>query len=75
MTDVLECIFHDGLVDASAKCHVCKEVVHIKNLDQKQLEKFVYGSKVQDCFPELDADSREFLISRVCGKCYDLMFA
>lgn len=29
---------------------------------------------VQDHFPDLDADSRELILSGICGKCFDHMF-
>ncbi len=32
---------------------------------------FLRGKKVQEVFPYLDANIRELLISRLCGKCYD----
>jgi hypothetical protein len=33
------------------------------------------GGYAQDVFPYLSADQREFLISGICGKCWDEMFA
>ena len=32
------------------------------------------GAYVQDVVPELSADAREFLISSVCGECFDKTF-
>lgn len=40
----------------------------------EELEKFRAGGYAQDCFPTLPADQREFLISGICGVCWDEMF-
>lgn len=33
------------------------------------------GELIQQALPELTADEREILISGICGKCFDGMFA
>ena len=33
------------------------------------------GELIQAAMPELNADQRELLISSICGKCFDAMFA
>ena len=40
----------------------------------EQLIKFGQGEFAQNCFPSLPAEQREFLISGICGKCWDEMF-
>lgn len=35
---------------------------------------FGEGKFAQDCFPAMPAEQREFLISGICGKCWDQMF-
>jgi len=32
------------------------------------------GMLIQNCFPELNPDQRELLISGTCGKCFDAMW-
>jgi hypothetical protein len=32
------------------------------------------GKLIQDAMPTLSVDDREFLISGICGKCFDEMF-
>lgn len=32
------------------------------------------GKLIQDCFPELNTDDRERLISGVCGECWEKIF-
>lgn len=39
------------------------------------LRKFRAGDFAQDCFPELPAEQREFLISGICGDCWERMFS
>jgi hypothetical protein len=43
-------------------------------LDAEAAIKFREGGFAQDCFPTLSADQREFLISGICGKCWNEMF-
>jgi hypothetical protein len=38
------------------------------------LQKFRDGNYAQNCFPYLTAEQREFLISGICGTCWDNMF-
>lgn len=32
------------------------------------------GKLIQECFPDLDASSREFLISGICPECWNIIF-
>lgn len=55
-------------------CYECgkpREVV----VSDAALRKFRAGSFAQDCFPELSAEQREFLISGICGDCWEEMFS
>ena len=40
----------------------------------EMLIKFGQGGFAQDCFPNLSADQREFLISGICDNCWREMF-
>lgn len=55
-------------------CHYCSapQSVTVKKAD---LEKFRAGNYAQDCFQGLSPGQREFLISGICDKCWDDMFA
>jgi hypothetical protein len=55
-------------------CCSCGEqqVVHTVAADAI---KFRDGGFAQDCFPDLPAAEREFLISGICGKCWASMFS
>lgn len=44
-------------------------------VDDAALRKFRAGGFAQDCFPTLPAEQREFLISGICGDCWDEMFS
>lgn len=55
-------------------CYQCgkpQEVI----VDDAALRKFRAGSFVQDCFPTLPPEQREFLLSGICGKCWDELFS
>lgn len=32
------------------------------------------GGLIQNCFPELSDDTREIMISNICGTCFDKIF-
>lgn len=54
-------------------CYQCgkpQEVI----VDDAALRKFRAGGFAQDCFPALPPAEREFLISGICGACWDEMF-
>ncbi|NDD53460.1 hypothetical protein EBZ39_06225 [bacterium] len=61
-------------VDVSGPCYSCgeKQAVRAKIED---LARFRNGEFAQDCFPYLPAADREFLISGICGKCWERLFA
>jgi hypothetical protein len=54
-------------------CYQCKTAQEIIVADAA-LRKFRAGGFAQDCFPGLPAEQREFLISGICGKCWDELF-
>lgn len=56
------------------KCRVCKEQhsVVVKNKDLKTFEKG--KTNIQNCFPYLNADDREILLSGMAGPCYNKFF-
>jgi hypothetical protein len=54
-------------------CYHCSEPQEVI-VDDAALRKFRAGKFAQDCFPTLPAEQREFLISGICGKCWNEMF-
>lgn len=42
--------------------------------NQAKFDMYDNGGHVQDCFPDLNPDVRELLISGICGKCFDETF-
>lgn len=64
----------NNLVHVKRKCRSCHEVT-LFSLDCDALARWQEGTLIQDAFPHLTADQRELLISGICGKCFDKMFA
>lgn len=55
-------------------CTMC-EVTYPITLPVEGLAAWQSGTLIQHEFPELSADTRELLISRTCGSCFNKMFA
>lgn len=62
-----------GKVEVRGPCYSCHEPMGV-TVESAGLRDFKNGNFAQDCFPGLSADQREFLISGICGKCWDEMF-
>ena len=56
------------------KCLRCKKTQTVP-ITNKQLLSWQCGSPIQNVAPNLDAGQRELLISGVCGRCFDNMYA
>ena len=54
-------------------CKRCKEPVPSVTVDELTYNAWQspYGPTIQKAFPHLTPDEREFLQTRLCGKCYD----
>ena len=56
------------------QCRMCGEF-DIVPVSAEQFQDWANGEKlIQDIFPELNSDSREFLISRTCGNCFETLW-
>ena len=56
-------------------CITCRKKIEL-NVNPTDYKEWAEGKKfVQEAFPYLTADEREILISGICGKCFDTMFA
>lgn len=64
----------NGETVVSGPCYSC-QVPQSVTVQTADLAKFRAGNYAQDCFPYLNAAQREFLISGICSKCWDEMFA
>jgi hypothetical protein len=63
----------DTYTDVTGPCYQCgkPQTVQVKIAD---LARFRDGDFAQNCFPHLPPAEREFLISGICGECWDKMF-
>ena len=55
-------------------CLECN-VNHTITLDKERYIKWQTGTRIQIVFPEIDLDTRELLISGICGSCFDKLFS
>jgi len=56
-------------------CKMCSQI-HVVEVPEKGFNAWKLDRVlIQVAMPELTADEREILISGICGKCYDEMFA
>jgi hypothetical protein len=55
------------------ECFVCHKQVEI-TVPIEGFNKWEKGALVQDAFPELPPEQREFLISNTCPVCFDNLF-
>ena len=46
---------------------------HTVVLDKERYIKWQTRTRIQEAFHGIDVDTRELLISGICGKCFDLM--
>jgi len=52
---------------ACKKCNVNHTII----LDKERYIKWQTGTPIQRVFPEIDIDTRELMISGICGPCFD----
>lgn len=64
---------NEEMLTIGVMCYVCKKVYAI-TLPKKGLIAWKTGILIQNAFPELDADTRELLISHICAPCFNTMF-
>lgn len=56
------------------QCKMCRKLYTLE-VSNVGYEMMLAGAHIQDAFPELSLDDRELLISGICGKCFDDIFA
>jgi hypothetical protein len=62
-----------GKIEVRGPCYSCSKPLSV-TVESSALKEFKSGSFASACFPSLSADRREFLISGICGKCWDELF-
>lgn len=60
-------------VSVTGPCYSCGKEVSVA-CEPTDLERWRNGGFVQDCFPYLGPAEREFLLSGICGACWNDMF-
>jgi hypothetical protein len=56
----------------SIACRLCDYVEKIEITDEQQ--KRLKKDLIQDVLPHLSADTRELILSKTCGTCFDRLF-
>lgn len=63
----------EAMVELTTEC-VCCRAKKTYTLPAARVKAWNEGMLIQDAFPELSADDREFLISGVCPECWNKIF-
>jgi len=71
---VLEEVFNPQRYIYTGPCVMCKEG-HSVSVPGPELFQFRRGAHIQDAMPSVEAGDREFLMTGICPKCFDEMFA
>lgn len=68
---------NSGMVYPEVTCRACGRTytLEVKIEDWQEWNEPTRERKVQEIFPYLEPAERELLISGICGKCFDRMFA
>lgn len=57
-------------------CSMCGQKTERElDITSSQISAYQSGVLIQDAFPNLDADDREFIKTGYCKKCIDVLFA
>ena len=58
----------------TGSCIECKQAIVVK-IPAKELYVYRQGAKIQSAMPSVSANDREFLMTGICGTCFDKIFA
>lgn len=61
-------------VELGGYCNMCHRFQAVSMTLEQWREWTMSQKLIQDIFPNMDSDLREFLISRTCGECYESMW-
>lgn len=62
-----------GQCTVSGGCNRCDADISL-TVPEDGLMDWYFGADVQVALPQLDADQREWLISGICGKCFEAIW-
>ena len=62
-------------IEIATRCPICGKITTISVEESDYIDFSCKGAYAQDAFPYLSVDEREMLISGICPKCWDDMFA
>lgn len=62
------------IVGPCARCTREYKIFYPINKINEALMMYQEGKLIQECFPDMNADSREFLISGICPECWKIIF-
>jgi hypothetical protein len=61
------------IIKKEYSCHFCEHTEKV-SAPEEDFIKWREGGYIQDVFSYLSLDTRELMISGICGKCYDNFF-
>lgn len=61
----------DGKVDFISSCRVCRVTKMVEGIPAEGYAAWRKGSLIGNVLPDLPVNDREFLISEICGTCFD----
>jgi len=61
-------------ISVSGECIFCGGKHVISKINSKKFQDYLNGALIQRAFPQMPASDREFLISGICGPCFDSTF-
>ena len=63
------------IITITGRCRHCNKQINI-TVNKSDWEAYKSGKLLtQKAFPYLSADDREFILSQICGDCWDTIFA
>lgn len=66
--------YTNDTINVSAECPLCGDERTIEAIDFNALHNWVTGgSLIQVAFPDLDASTREALMTGTCDECWDIL--
>jgi hypothetical protein len=63
----------DNIIVIATSCPICG-AEHFVKVPEEAYEAWQNGALIQNAFPFLSAEEREWLISGICSECFDRMF-
>ena len=64
-----------GMLRITVTCIICGEEKSVEVPTEAFFKWYKHGIAIQYAMPMLSADDRELLMSQICGKCFERVFA